>query len=1165
MNELLYTPLDNSCPEPGAVIVIDATGSVRDSLLRFFKALPAGLNVAFIVMFDSQDVTGPGLTTAALCAQINLPVSLAADGMTLRPGTVLLAGSSDIITLDHRQISVRPGHSPGQIDALAISLAKDLGNDAVLVTLAGRDTISTIGLSAVKDAGGLTLAETAVALPAAAGMADVIIPAEQMPARIVAHLAHRQAMAAAPEPTALLGEQITVVAEILLRRTGHDFRGYKHPTFARRLARRMRLRQISDPRHYLDVLNHENAEVQALFQDLLIGVTQFFRDASEFELLAREAFPALMRTKNWGDKLRIWALGCSTGEEAYSLAILALEQLEALDAPPSVQIFATDIDERALTTARAGRFSTVIEEQIAPARLARWFTREGETYVANKELREICVFSAHNILRDPPFSRIDLISCRNLLIYLTIELQNQIIPLFHFALQPNGILFLGPAENVSRHDALFEPIEGRHRIFRRRTVAAPPRPQVPLPNQPYNRPEGRMLHPTGDDDLAAQAERLAASHAPAYVVVDDKHDVLHFSSRMGRYLEPAPGQATLNLMTLVHRDLRLDLRCLLQRVAAEGKPAKAERLSLSGSAGPLVVNLLAERMPQTEDAPTRLFVLFQDAGSLGAPNTSAADDPMRQLESELTMTRERLQSAVEELETTNEELKTSNEEYQGLNEELQSTNEALETSKEELQSLNEELQTVNTELAHRVSDLAHSNSDLRNVLESTQIAIVFLDNDLCIKSFTPTVTDLFELTDSDRGRPITHITTNVVYPELAEDVRRVLRTLGTVEREVSDTDRGRRYLVRVLPYRNVRNFIAGTLLTFLDITAAHLAEHALRDSEERFRMIASSVPAFLFIATPDFLWEYVNPPFYTFTGMAEGTGLGDGWFASLHPDGINDKRKLWREATSNATVLDHECRFRRADGTWSWFLLRAVPQVDSMGRVLRWFGSCTDITERRRAERRQRLLLAELQHRVKNILAVVRSVLTRTLESSTTLEDFSAHLAGRIGALARTQGVLARTADGAVMLDELVHEELAAHGGGDDQQVDAQGPPVLLPDRVAETLGLAMHELTTNALKYGALSLPTGMVRVNWRVHSAMGENHGAKLLRLEWQESGVPLTDLQPGRRGFGRELIEQGLPYELGATTTLEFLPGGVRCTIELEIDDTSNRRMALVLDPS
>jgi two-component system, chemotaxis family, CheB/CheR fusion protein len=491
--------------------------------------------------------------------------------------------------------------------------------------------------------------------------------------------------------------------------------------------------------------------------------------------------------------------------------------------------------------------------------------------------------------------------------------------------------------------------------------------------------------------------------------------------------------------------------------------------------------------------------------------------------------------------------KSSNEEYQSVKEELQSTGEELETSKEELQSVNEKLQTVNGELAHRVHELGRANSDLKNLLESTQIATIFLDNEFRIKSFTPAVAQIFHLIDSDVGRSIVHIAPRIAYDDLQEDVRKVLRTLHTVEREVEDPANGTRYLVRVLPYRSVENFIAGVVLTFMDITATAQAKKALMESEERFRNIAQTVPAFLFIATPSHEWEYVNPPFYQYTGLSEGKGLGSGWFSIVHPDDAQENRRRLTESSQTGAPFESEFRLRSASGSYQWFLGRAEAITSSDGEVSRWFGSCINIHARKTAEDRQQLLLAEVQHRVKNILAVVRSLTHRTAESAGSLEDFTAHFDGRLSAMGRTQNILARTAEGGVDLAELVHEELVGHGAHYSDQVDVQGPEVRLKAKPAETLSLAIHELATNAVKYGALSTRSGHITISWYVAAA-----GSRRLTLEWQEDGVPVMNQEPLRSGFGRDLIERGLPYELKANTALEFRQGGIRCVIEVPLND-------------
>ena len=527
---------------------------------------------------------------------------------------------------------------------------------------------------------------------------------------------------------------------------------------------------------------------------------------------------------------------------------------------------------------------------------------------------------------------------------------------------------------------------------------------------------------------------------------------------------------------------------------------------------------------------------------------------VQRLEADLLLSEQRLHDALAKVMAINDELRTANEYQQRLNEELKASNEELEASEGELQALN-------GELAGRVDELAQANSDMRGVIDSTRIAIVFLDEALRIRSFTPAVQDVMHVHETDRGRPVTDLALQIAYTGLATDVHRVLRTHETLERQAGHKLSGAQYLIRVLPHRLADERVAGVVITFLDVSATVQAEQALRASDERFRRMAAAVPALLFIAGPSMAWEYVNPPFYALTGQPDGSALGDGWMAALHPEDVAADRSLWQEAHVTASTLDHEARLRRADGSWCWFLIRAVPQLDADGHVLRWYGSCTDIDERRRSEKRQGVLLAELQHRIKNILAVVRSVLTRTLESSTDLDHFAAHLAGRIGALARTQGVSARTAEGFVMLEDIVFQELAAHGGQDERQVQVEGPPVPLPARTADSIGLAIHELATNSIKYGALAASSGRVKVHWDFLPRLHE-FGERCLRMEWHESGVPLTDLKPNRRGFGRELIEQGLPYELGARTSMEFRPGGLRCTIELCLDATAKTRTGLAV---
>ena len=627
------------------------------------------------------------------------------------------------------------------------------------------------------------------------------------------------------------------------------------------------------------------------------------------------------------------------------------------------------------------------------------------------------------------------------------------------------------------------------------------------------RSQPSVLSPSPADDMARQAERLAAGYAPAYVIVDEADEIVLFSQGTGRFLDPS-GAATLHLPSLVSRDLAAELSRLLQSSRATGSAQRADGLMVPTADGASWLCLTVEPLPE----PSRLMVLFQRSAPGSTVRVVPRPAPRATLQREL-------HQATKELHSLKQELAFSNEEYQTSTEELEASN-------DELGAAGEALRCVNEELRARVGELAQANSDIRHMLQSTQLAIVFLDGALRIRSFTPAMAGLFQLIDGDVGRPLTELTARIRYPELAADVRRVGQTEETMEREVDGIGGVQRFLVRLLPDRDAAGKAVGVVLAFIDISLAHQAKRATQDSEERLHRMAASVPAFLFIAGAAGGWEYINPPFHAYTGMAADAASGWGWLAAIHPEDSADARGIWHGAAAEGAV-EREIRVRRADGAWQWFLLRAVPQLDAAGTVVRWFGSCTDIDGRRQVEARQGRLLAELQHRVKNVLALVRSLLVRTVKSSPDLDHFAHHFAGRIGALARSQTAAARSPDHLMMLDELVSEELSAHGGQDEQQMRLDGPDVALPGKIAGTIGLAVHELTTNALKYGALATPSGRVDVRWVVDLTQRED-GCETpsLILDWRETGVPLTDLNPRRYGFGRELIEQGLPYEIGAS---------------------------------
>jgi len=1150
---------------PMAVVGLGASAQAFRTLERLFTLLPRETGAAFVIVSESEDPIDTKALVDALGRHGNGSVQIAQDMDELSPNTIYVAPIGVMTTLEDGRLRLspteeKPGHR-GTIDTFLISLAEQKGEAAMGIILAAAKDAGSLGVVRLKQCGGMALAEAEPNHPrpdpkdidGAAGMADIRVPLEEIPPRLLKLIAHLHETEEGREGKAILvgGEsRLPAIATILRNRTGHDFHGYKANTFLRRIQRRMHVVRLEDIDAYVERLRNDPNEVQDLFQDLLIGVTQFFRDPAEFEVLERQVIPEIMKNRRPEEPLRVWVLGCSTGEEAYSLAMLIREAMATMDVPPHVQIFATDIDARALAVARAGRYQETIVKDVPPERLTRWFIKEGGTYSIHKDLREMCIFSQHNVIKDAPFSRVDLISCRNLLIYLNADLQERVIPLFHFALRPGGYLFLGPSENVTRHPKLFQPLDRRHRVFQRQETSSRILPEFPL----TARSEPRRVN--GDlatlpprqlpgTMLSKRAERVVERYAPAYVVIDEEYQVLNFSGRTGPFLDPSSGAANLNLLNLIHRDLRLDLRAALHRAAADRKPARVAPLRMGLDEDARRVGLTIEPLPDPDQEASHFVVLFQDYGT--DPGHDADDRPLdpsvlrdelvARLEGELRVTKDRLQATIEELESTNEELKSSNEEYQSINEELQSANEELETSKEELQSVNEELQTVNGELAHRVGELARANSDLKNLLESTQIATLFLDNELRVKSFTPSMSEVFHLIESDLGRPIAHIASRVPYPDLEEDVRRVLRTLSTIEREIGAPDRDR-YLVRVLPYRSVDNFIAGAVLTFLDITATTVAQAARQTAEERARLATAAariaiwemeVASGRFTHSDGFETAFSFPPPQTL----------DALIATTHQEDRNRVAAAFEATISEQALLDTEVRMMGLRGE-TWVRLSGT-HTDS-----RLLGVMQDVDEQRRAEAQKSLLLAELQHRVKNILAVVRNIAARSLNSSQTLEEFSDSFSGRIDALARTQSLMANRGAAGLHLDELLRDELAASLGWDNEQAEISGPPILLKDKAAEALTLAIHELTTNAVKHGALAHSDGRLNVRWRIMNTSG----GERLAFEWRERGVEMPGTKPPRTGFGRRLIERGLPYDLDATTGLEFTPHGVICTVELPL---------------
>jgi two-component system CheB/CheR fusion protein len=712
---------DAPCP----IVGIGASAGGIAALQKFFPGVAPDSGLAYVVI-QHLDAEHDSALASIIQRCAKLESEVVKDETRIEPNRIYVIPPGSSMTVKDCCLHItkmsdqRSKRTP--IDDFLISLAEDQGENAAGVILSGTGSDGTIGLRAIKEQGGLTLAQESAEYDGMmrsavqTGLVDMVLPAETMAAKLVDYFRHLTRVSGGKEQTDLrrdTADQLSRIAGLLRARTGHDFSGYKDNTIHRRVRRRMQVLQIDDPAAFYERLRQEPQQVDLLFQDLLIGVTSFFRDPRAFELLERTVIPKLFENRKPDETVRVWVPGCATGEEAYSVAMLLREGSPKLVAAPKLQVFATDIDEHALEVARAGRYPAAIAEDVPQKRLREFFSREDGTYRVSSDLREMCLFSAHNLLRDPPFSRLDLITCRNLLIYMGAELQEKVIPIFHYALRNDGYLFLGSSENVTRHSRMFSTIDKTNRIFQKRPGSNPRLPEFPLTATTRHGSLPRAKPVAGG--LQETAERfLLVRYSPAYVVIDAAGEVLHISAGTGKYLELAAGAPDHNIFSMARRGLRMELRAAVHKAVSTGQVSVQNDIGIGTNGGRQIISLVVQPIRPVGASDPAYMVVFRDIGGIRPDGDVTIDHTtddvesvnVSQLEKELRETRERLQITTEELESSNEELKSSNEELSSINEELQSSNEELETSKEELQSINEELQTVNAELNVRVDELS---------------------------------------------------------------------------------------------------------------------------------------------------------------------------------------------------------------------------------------------------------------------------------------------------------------------------------------------------------------------------------------------------------------------------------------------------------------------------
>ena len=1264
------------------IVGIGSSAGGLEALQKLLGGMPpdSGLGVVIAAHLDPTQISH---LTELLARITPLPVVQIERSIKVEPDHVYVIAPDRELSIKggvlHTEKPRAPRGHRHPVDSFFRSLAEDQGKRAIAIILSGTGTNGSLGLRFIKAEGGIAIVQdpdTAAfqGMPRSAigtGIVDLVLPPEKMPDALIGLAQHPYVKRPAKTIEAVAPEaRLDTLLAILRTEAGRDFTGYKRGTLLRRIHRRMGLHRIEGMQHYIERLHNDPLEVKALTADLTINVTGFFREPEAWATLAETVIAPLVRERPSQAPIRVWVPGCSTGEEAYSVVMLIAEQAELAGKNFDVRVFATDVAEGVLAPARAGHYPASVSLDLGEQRLDRFFDQADDTLFVKKFVRDAVTFAPQNLLEDPPFSRMDLITCRNLLIYLKPDAQKRVLGLFHFALCEGGHVFLGPAETVAAQEELFQPVSKKWRIFRR---VGPTRHDVvdfallgghasPVGSQPANAATTEPRLRAGDLMMQALVDR----YAPASALIDAQHRVQYLRGPTENFLRPASGEPSHNLLAMARPGLQTALRAAVQKAVAENREVAAQaHVRRNGVEHPVRVVVA----PIKAGGTTRLLVSFVE-GQLGQEATPAepADVPSEsQLQSDLDTAREDLRLTVEQMEASNEELKASNEEIRSINEELQASNEELETSKEELQSLNEELNTVNNQLQAKLSELEERTNDLNNLLNSTDIATLFLDRALCIRWFTPAMKALFELIPTDIGRPISHFAQRFSGGDLIEDARAVLAKLSPMDTEVVN-DQGRWYLRHMLPYRTEDDRIGGVVVSFTDITERKQGEQRLLEAKEFAESIVDTVPTPLVVLTPQLRVQSANEFFYKCFEVTredtEGCTLfelgGRQWDIpelrrlledvlpqETHFDDfeveddfprigrrsmlLNGRRldnvdlillaiqDITQQKAAEAAVRASEERLRKVletdavgvvffdeSGTvidanelflrmtgylrsevesrelswpmltpadWVELSLQELDKVRRTGRIgpyekeyLRKDGSrswmlfagasledrtivefCIDINDRKRVEAERELLAQELSHRIKNSLAIVQALATNTGRDAKSVEEYRQQFLGRLQAMARAHTLLLETKWRHADLKMLAGEAVDAYRADHPESVEIEGDPINVTAKQGLGLSLILHELGTNAAKYGALSSPEGRLRISWRVEAA-GDR---RRLRLEWRERDGPRIDKLPAEPGFGTKLIRQACAYELEGEAELRFEPEGLTCIIDFPLE--------------
>ncbi|MBN2971139.1 PAS domain-containing protein [Roseomonas aeriglobus] len=1110
---------------PVPVVGIGASAGGLEALREMLAPARVPTGLAFVVV-QHLDPNHESMLAQLLDRNTTLEVLQSAGGERIAPDTVYIIPPGRGLAIRQGVLELTDFAQPRglrrPIDDFFISLAGDQQSNAACVILSGTGADGTTGLRAIKENGGVCVVQQPESarydgMPLSAvgtGLIDFIKPPRDILHCIQVFFDRRRGGGATEAEAGVVADHVDEMCRVLRTAIGHDFSGYKRSTLVRRVERRMHVLGIATGQAYLNRIRNDADECEALFRDLLINVTRFFRDPPAFEALRTTVIKPLLEERAADEDLRVWIPGCSSGEEAYTIAMLFAEAARESGAPLAVQIFATDIDEQMLQIAREGVYPAAALADLPPAMRERYTVPHADRFTIAGPIRDMIRFSNHSLVKDPPFSRIDLVSCRNLLIYFDDRLQQSVLPLLHYALKPGGYLFLGPSESVGRFEHLFIAIDQPARLFER----APGAPAYPidLPGSTRQRMPRREREGRGDGSAMANESvairRMVERYAPPSLIVDQDGGIISAYGKLGRYFEfPVTRTGGSSAVNLARAGLRNVIGPLLRQARDEKRRVIARDVEVETDFGIQPVEVICDPLGDG----TLLFVLrdtgpFRPSDEVELDDLAAGGDHLEALEDELRLTRHRLRSAIEELETANEELKSSNEEMMSMNEELQSTN--------------EELSTVNDELKSKVDQLTVANSDLRNFYESTDLAVVVLDSDLKVRSYTDAATRIFPLKPADRGRPLTDVSSRLVGSEHLEDARAVAAGAPPAQRRVATLDGEHVYSMRVLPYRTQTGDTSGATLVLTDITDALSMERLLASERERLDLAIK--------AAGIGVWEYCPD-----TGETVLDGVEQRMFevseadsTAIAPllDRVVDEDRAGVEAALRRAVRedgDYEATFRvaRDGGEVRW--------IKGFGRVIagsvpaRLVGVSIDVTPEYTLAQTRDLMLREMNHRVKNLFAVIAGMIVLAARNHDDVQAFSADVRDRIASLGRAHSLASPAGQPeAIGLYEIVEATLAPYR--EHAAIDIDGPNVALDRTCLSPLALIFHEWATNSVKYGALG-SDGACRlsVRWCV--------GDDALTLAWSEEQGLVDEGRTDGQGFGTVLVDTSVRQLRGTMT--------------------------------